>query len=71
MLRSLAITLSLGVALCACGNTTPDTAVSPQLNSGITSSNGGGVRQTGNVNTQSIGPGGAMPASSASKGSAY
>jgi hypothetical protein len=69
MIRSVTVTILLGLAVCACG--VPDTAVSPQLNSGITSSNGGGQRQTGALNTQSIGPAGAMPTSSSSKGAAY
>jgi hypothetical protein len=69
MLRSITVTILLGLAVCACG--TPDTAISPQLNSGITSSNGGGQRQTGGLATQSIGPAGTMPTSSSSKGSAY
>ncbi len=71
MIRSLTLTVLLGLAVCACGNSTPDTAVSPQLNSGVTSSNGGGQRTTGGLNTQSIGPAGAMPSNSATKGSAY
>ncbi len=34
--------------LAACSAIRPDTAVSPQLDSGITSSNGGGTRALGN-----------------------
>ena len=71
MIRSLSLTVVLGLAVCACGNTTPDTAISPNLNSGITSSNGGGQRQTGAINTQSIGPAGSTANGSSSKGAAY
>ena len=35
--------------LAACAGERPDTTVSPQLDSGITSSNGGGVRALGGV----------------------
>ena len=34
--------------LAACAETRPDTVVSPRLDSGITSSNGGGQRTLGN-----------------------
>jgi len=34
--------------LAACADARPDTTVSPQLDSGITSSNGGGARALGN-----------------------
>jgi hypothetical protein len=71
MLRSITITILLGLAVCACGHTGAGTATSPELNSGVTSSNGGGVRQTGGLNTQSIGPAGAQPTSANSKGSSY
>lgn len=39
------LTISL---LAACADARPDTIVSPQLESGITSSNGGGTRALGN-----------------------
>ena len=46
MTRIVAIFLVGLVA--ACSATQPDTTVSPQLDSGITSSNGGGMRALGN-----------------------
>ncbi len=71
MLRSMTVTILLGLAVCACGNTGPGSATSPNLVSGVTSSNGGGVRTTGALNTQGIGPAGAQPTSANSKGSSY
>jgi hypothetical protein len=46
MTRIIAVLLA-GV-LAACSAVRPDTAVSPQLDSGITSNNGGGTRTLGN-----------------------
>lgn len=46
MHRILPVLLALGLA--ACANEKPNTVVSPQLDSGITSSNGGGTRALGN-----------------------
>lgn len=56
MLRATAITIALGFAVCACnpqgGVTDPKVGsgiVSPSLDSGITSENGGGARALGNT----------------------
>ncbi len=46
MIRFTAILLA-GL-LAACADVRPDTVVSPQLDSGVTSSNGGGARALGN-----------------------
>ena len=46
MVRVAAILLA--TLLAACGETTPNTIVSPALDSGIRSSNGGGERALGN-----------------------
>lgn len=46
MYRILSVLLALGVA--ACADARPDPVASPRLDSGITSSNGGGVRALGN-----------------------
>ena len=46
MHRILPVLLALGLA--ACANVKPDTVASPQLDSGITSSSGGGMRALGN-----------------------
>ena len=58
MLRITAILLA-GL-LTACADVRPDTTVSPQLDSGVTSSNGGGARALGNQPsagvTTSVGP---------------
>ncbi len=56
MLRTTALTIALGLTLCACGPQRP--AIDPALSSGVTSSNGGGVRTTGNVNSTNIGTNG-------------
>lgn len=57
MFRTIATTVLLGLAVCACGQDRP--LISPKLDSGITSSNGGGVRALGNqpsVNVGGTGP---------------
>lgn len=46
MRRILPVLLALGLA--ACADAKPDKVVSPRLDSGITSSNGGGTRALGN-----------------------
>ncbi len=47
MQRTL-VTVLLASLLAACADTRPDTLVSPSLDSGVTSSNGGGTRTLGN-----------------------
>ena len=62
MTRNSVMVLALSLSLCACGATSgpghPDQAISPRLDSGVTSSNGGGVRTLGGTNSINIGPGG-------------
>lgn len=53
MLRTIATTILLGSAVCACGQPRP--AISPSLETGITSSNGGGARALGNQPNISLG----------------
>ena len=79
MLRSIATVIALGLAVCACnpqgGVTDPRVGsgvVSPSLDSGITSSNGGGARALGN--TPGINLGGANATQTGapnSRGTAY
>ena len=71
MFRSIAMTLALGVAVCACGQ--QRTAIDPKLDSGVTESNGGGTRALGNNPNIGIGGtgGAARPPSSNSQGPAY
>lgn len=70
MTRSLMITLALGLAVCACGPQRP--AIDPALESGVTSSNGGGMRQTGAIPSVSVGPNGATTSRvPSSAGAAY
>jgi len=70
MIRTIAATVALGLAVCACGEQRP--AISPRLDSGVTSSNGGGTRALGNSPNISIGgTGAAQPPSSNSRGPAY
>ena len=64
MLRTVATTVAFGFAVCACnpqsGVTDPrvgGAVSSPSLDSGITSSNGGGARALGNQPGVSIGGG--------------
>lgn len=47
MLRIIATTVVLGFAVCACGP--QRTTVAPKLETGITSSNGGGAAALGNA----------------------
>ena len=58
MIRSTVITIALGLGLCACGQTRPDSPISPNLDSGVTSSNGGGTRTLNNTNSTTVSPGG-------------
>jgi len=52
---SLAIAASACVAaLAGCASERPQSTVSPGLDSGVTSSNGGGMRATGNVLNQGV-----------------
>ena len=75
MIRSAAIAAAMSLALCGCGNTSgpghPDQAISPRLDSGVTSSNGGGARTLGGTNSINIGPGGTSNTPSNGQGSAY
>ncbi len=63
MIRSLMVATGFGLLVCACnpgGGAGPQQGVvSPALDSGVTSSNGGGQRATGGQAGVSIGPGGA------------
>lgn len=69
MVRGVVATVVIGFAVCACGPQRP--AIDPALESGVTSSNGGGVRQTGGLNQISIGPNGAQQTPSNQTGRAY
>ena len=64
MFRTIAATVALGLAVCACnsqgGITDPKAGAgvsSPSLDSGVTSANGGGTRSLGNQPGVSIGGG--------------
>ena len=66
MFRTVATTVALGLAVCACnaqgGTTDPKVgkgAISPSLDSGVSSSNGGGARAVGNTPGISVGGNGA------------
>ena len=69
MIRIAATTIVLGLLACACGPQQP--AISPQLDSGVNSSNGGGQRTLNNLNQLSIGPNGVARTSSDQAGRAY
>lgn len=69
MIRTVAFTILAALALTACGPQRP--AIDPALESGVTSSNGGGVRATGGINQIEIGPNGARPTPSNTTGRAY
>ena len=73
MTRSTAMILGFGLALSACSsNGGPQRpAIDPALNSGVTSSNGGGTRDLGNTNSTTIGPNGATRSNNNSAGRAY
>lgn len=79
MLRTTITTMALGLAVCACnpqgGVTDPRVGtgvVSPSLDSGITSSNGGGARALGNTPSINLGGAGASPTGApSSRGTAY
>ena len=70
----LVVLVAAGACLAACNklNEHPGTVVSPQLDSGITSSNGGGARALGNTPGINIGPNGTMKTGAPNqKGTAY
>jgi len=70
MIRALITTIAIGITVSACGSQRP--AVDTQLNSGVTSSNGGGQRTTGAVPNISVGPNGATRSGvPSSAGTAY
>lgn len=70
MFRVLLTTAAICLAVSACGEQRP--AIDPKLDSGVTSSNGGGQRQTGAVPDLAIGRNGVAPTSApTSKGAAY
>ena len=79
MLRTIVTTAALGFAVCACnpqgGVTDPrvgNGVVAPSLDSGVTSSNGGGARALGNTPGISLGGGGLTPTGAPnSRGTAY
>ncbi len=56
MLRAFITTAAICLAVSACGEQRP--TIDPKLESGVTSSNGGGQRQTGAVPDLTIGPNG-------------
>jgi hypothetical protein len=70
MLRTIITTAAICLAVSACGEQRP--AIDPKLESGVTSSNGGGQRQTGAVPDLAIGPNGAGATTApTSRGAAY
>ena len=79
MLRTIITTVALGLAACACnpqgGAADPRVGkgvVSPSLDSGITSSNGGGARALGNTPGINLGGAGASPTGAPNgRGTAY
>ena len=69
-MRNLFILAGLGVALCACSDQGGVSSATPV--SGITSSNGGGMRATGNIPNVAVGPnGGTVNGVPNSRGNAY
>ena len=54
MIRTIIATATICLGVSACGPQRP--AIDPKLESGVTSSNGGGQRQTGAVPDLTIGP---------------
>jgi len=59
MIRVFVISAAICLTVGACGNTSTTAqrpAIDPKLESGVTSSNGGGQRQTGAVPDLTIGP---------------
>lgn len=72
MLRTIATTVALGLAVCACASGPQRPAIDPKLDSGVTSSNGGGQRATGNTPNVSVGgTGPAQTQAPSSRGPAY
>lgn len=74
MLRTTITIAALGLAVCACGQQTQQRpAIDPRLDSGVTSSNGGGQRATGatpNIPLGTSSPSGPQQAPS-NRGAAY
>ena len=71
MIRSTVFAIVLGCSVAACGGARSDTPVSPALDSGVTSSNGGGTRTLGNTNSTTLGPNGVQPGTNNTQGRAY
>ena len=71
MIRTTAVIFLAGLSLCACSTPPQSQAISPNLDSGITASNGGGTRALGNTNSQQITPGGTVSGNNNSVGRAY
>ncbi len=72
MLRALITTAAICLAVSACGQQRP--AIDPRLESGVTSSNGGGQRATGAVPDLTVGPnpnGSGRTSAPTSAGAAY
>lgn len=70
MIRTMITTLALGLSVCACGPQRP--AIDPALDSGVTSSNGGGQRATGATPNVGVGPSGSVDGQApSSRGAAY
>jgi hypothetical protein len=70
MIRVIITTAAICLAVSACGPQRP--AIDPRLESGVTSSNGGGQRATGAVPDLTIGPRGATTTGTpTSAGAAY
>ena len=71
MVRKAAFIILASIGLCACSTPPQSQAISPNLDSGVTASNGGGTRALGNTNSQQITPGGSVTGNNSSTGRAY
>ncbi len=60
VIRAIITTVALGLAVSACNAPPQRPAIDPALESGVTSSNGGGQRTTGAIPNIDIGSGGAV-----------
>ena len=70
MLRIVITTAAICLGVAACGEQRP--AIDPKLESGVTSSNGGGQRATGAVPDVTVGPRGTTTTNApSSPGAAY